>query len=231
MSPDGLTWTKVGGPTDLGFGNGSPVYAGLAIASHDNSRLSTAHVDNFSLGFVLPLKLISFTGRLTLNHSVALEWITTRETRTNYFIVERTKDNWNYTSIDTVYAVNNGEFTQNYDATDFHPLDGTNYYRLRIVDMDGNISYSPIVAVKVGNTKSPLMYPNPANTQVNIAPGSDLIRQVNVYDILGKTVLRIPNAAIQGTIQIPTYPLGNGLYFVEIRTANLVYIEKLLVHH
>ena len=223
---------KVGNTVDIGFGNGSPVYAGLAITSHDYAVLSTANVDNYNFGIPLPLELISFTGRLTLSHTVVLDWITTTsETRTNYFVIERTKDNWNYTSIDTVYADNNGEYTQNYEATDYHPLEGTNYYRLKIVDMDGKISYSPIAAVKVSNTKSPVLYPNPANNFVNIAPGTDLIKYINVYNILGRTVLKIPNTSSQGLIQIPTYSIANGLYFVEIRTANVVYLEKLLVHH
>ena len=190
--------------------------------------MATAHVDNYSLGGVLAVKLISFTGRLTLSHTVALDWTTTRESRTNYFVVERTKDNWNYTSIDTVYAENNGEFTQNYNATDFHPLQGINYYRLKIVDMDGKISYSPIAAVRVADTKSPLMYPNPANTYVNIAQGTELVKQVTIYNILGKTIVRIPNTSSQGIIKIPTYSLPSGLYFVEIRTASAVYIDKLV---
>jgi hypothetical protein len=231
MSPDGLTWTKVGNTVDAGFGNGFPVYAGLAITSHDNSTLSTAHVDNYVLGGTLPLKLISFTGRLTLNQTVALEWITTRETRTKYFVVERTKDNMYYKAIDTIYAENNGEFTQNYDATDYYPSLGMNYYRLKIVDMDGKISYSPVAAVRVAHTKAPLMYPNPANSYVNIAPGTDLIRQVTIYNILGKTILRIPNTSSQGLLKIPTYSFANGLYFVEIRTAEAVYREKLIVHN
>ena len=174
------------------------------------------------------MKLISFTGHLTLDHTVALEWITTRETKTKYFIVERTKDNWNYASIVTVYAENNGEFTQNYETTDFHPLNGTSYYRLKIVDMDGKISYSPVAAVKVVNTKSPLMYPNPANTYVNIAQGTELIKQVTVYNILGRTIVRVPNTNSQGTLKIPVYALASGLYFVEIRTGNAVNRTKLI---
>ena len=136
-----------------------------------------------------------------------------------------------YQSIDTAYALNSGEFTQNYDATDFYPSEGMNYYRLKIVDLDGSISYSPIVAVRVTNEKAPLMYPNPANTFVNIAPGTDLIKYVNIYNILGSAILRIPDAGSQGIIKIPTYSLANGLYFVEIRTANAVYRAKLLVHN
>ena len=94
--------------------------------------------------------------------------------------------------------------------------------------MDGKISYSPIAAVRVTNAKSPLMYPNPANTFVNIAQGTDLIKYINVYNILGRTVLRIPDTSSQGLIQIPTHSFPDGIYFVEIRTANVVYMEKLI---
>ena len=228
ISPDGLTWTKVGNTVDAGFGNGSPVYAGLAITSHDNAVLSTAHVDNYSLGGVLAVKLISFAASLTLNHTVNLEWTTTRESKTNYFIVERTKDFWNYSTVDTIYAENNGEFTQNYETTDLHPLSGISYYRLKIVDMDGKASYSPIAAVRVATTRAPLMYPNPANSYVNIAQGADAIKQITIYNVVGRTVLRIPNASSQSIIKIPTYALSAGLYFIEIRTAKAVYRDKLI---
>ena len=231
MSPDGLTWTQVGNTVNAGFGNGQPVYAGLAITSHDNTILSTAHVDNYNLGGVLALKLISFAARLTLNNTVALEWTTTRESKTNYFVVERTSDNQNYTSIDTVYAENNGEFTQNYNATDLHPLLGMNYYRLKIADAEGKITYSPVAAVKVTNSKSPQMYPNPANTYINITQGTDAISQVIVYNIVGKTVAKISNTNAQSVIKMPVYSLPRGIYLVEIRTGNAVYRDKLIIHN
>jgi len=75
------------------------------------------------------------------------------------------------------------------------------------------------------------MFPNPSNTYVNITPGTDLIKYINVYNILGKTVLKIPNTNSQGIIQIPTYSFSNGIYVIEIRTTNAVYREKLIVHN
>ena len=135
----------------------------------------------------------------------------------------------NYTTIDTVYAENNSDFTQTYNATDFRPLKSMNYYRLRIVDMDGRISYSPVVALRFTNSKAPLMYPNPATGYVNIAAGTDNIRQITIYDVMGRSLLRVPNTSSQGIIKIPTQTLSNGLYFVEIRTALSVFKVKLMV--
>ena len=231
MSLDGFAWKQIGTSVDANFGNGSPVYAGLAITSHDNSILSTADVDNFASSGISELKLVSFTGNLLLNQTVALDWTTTLETKTNYFVVERTKDNMYYQPVDTAYAMNNGEFTQNYDAIDVSPYQGMNYYRLKIVGLDGSISYSPIVAVRVTNEKAPLMFPNPANTFVNIARGTDVIKYINVYNIIGSAVLRIPDASSQAIVQIPTHTFPDGMYIIEIRTASTVYRQKLIVHN
>ena len=71
-SPDGFNWTQIGSPVNAGFGNGIPIYAGLAITSHDNALLSTAHIDNYNLSGALPLELISFTGSLRLDHRAEL---------------------------------------------------------------------------------------------------------------------------------------------------------------
>jgi len=229
VSQDGLTWVQVGTPVAAGFGNGYPVYAGLAVTSHDNTKVAVTHIDNFSLGGVQPLKLISFTGNLTLNNTVALQWITTLETKTRYFIVERTSNFMNYTTVDTVYAENNADFTETYNTMDLNPVMGMNYYRLRIVDATGQTSYSPVVAVRYTNAKAPLMYPNPASSVVKIVPGTDGIREVTIYDIMGKKLLRVPNSTASETVTIPTAAYAGGLYFVEIRTEQLVYRQKLVI--
>jgi hypothetical protein len=230
ISPDGLNWVQLGETVDAGFGNGMPVYAGLAITSGNNDDLATADIDNYSLGSIQPLKLISFTGSLTLNNTVDLQWVTTLETKTSYFIVERTTNFMNYTVLDTVYADDAGDFTETYEAIDAAPLQAMNYYRLRIVNTDGSISYSPVVAIRFTNSKAPLMFPNPAKTYVNIVPGTDSIKQVAIYDVMGRPVLKMPNAPA-GTINLPTGNMANGLYFVVIWTRQLLFKQKLVIQH
>jgi hypothetical protein len=228
-SPDGINWTQIGSPVNAGFGNGSPVYAGLAITSHDNFLLSTAHVDNYTLSGALPVQLVSFTANLGLDQTVSLQWIATLESNARIFVVERSADNNRFDAIDTVGAVNNGRFTITYQSTDKRPLHGLNFYRLKMVDVEGDVNYSPIVVIRVTNEKSPLVYPNPANTVVHIAKGTEPVKLVNVYDIAGKIILRVPEVS-QAVIDIPVATISNGLYFVEIVTPNSVYREKLVIH-
>lgn len=227
MSPNGVSWTQVGNPVNAGFGGGVPVYGGLAITSHDNSVLSTAHIDNYSLGGVLPINLLNFTASLNINQTVSLQWMTTLENTTQQYVVERSKDNQHYHDIDTIPAVNNGRFTITYQTTDNNPANSINYYRLRMIDADRRFTYSPVVVVRVTNSKSPQIFPNPASGIVHIAAGTEPVNMVTIYDVTGKAVTRITNT--QNVIDIPIAALSNGIYFVEIRTASAVYREKLVL--
>lgn len=231
-SKDGLTWNQLGQPTDAAFGNGLPLYEGLAITSHNEDVASTGHADNYTLGGVLPIKLVSFTGHISFKNTVALQWITTLESNMRYFIIERTNgNNYYYNSLDTVYAENGGDYTETYNYTDAHPYQGMNYYRLKIVDKDGHYSYSPIVAIRLTAVKAPSIYPNPANSFVNIVEGSEPVKQVNIYTVMGRPVIRFENKGTGGTLRLPVYGVSTGIYFVEIRTANGVYQDKLLIHN
>ncbi|HEY0434687.1 MAG TPA: discoidin domain-containing protein, partial [Chitinophagaceae bacterium] len=155
VSPDGLNWSQVGSASDAAFGDGTAVYSGLAITSHNNAVLSATQIDNFNAGGVMPLQLLSFTGSLGLGKAVHLNWVATLDIHTRYFVIERTKDFMNFTTIDTVDAATNGGFTQDYDASDSRPPRGTVYYRLKIIDENGVVSYSPYVAIKVTDEKAP----------------------------------------------------------------------------
>ena len=61
--------------------------------------------------------------------------------------------------------------------------------------------------------------------------GSEPIKLVNLYTIMGRPVIRYVNRGNGGNIKLPVYGLSAGLYFVEIRTASGVYRDKLVIHN
>ena len=177
----------------------------------------------------MPLQLIDFRASLNLNHSVLVEWSATLDNTTKYFALERSSDNNHYTEIDRQYALTTGEYTVNYQTIDAHPTGGINYYRLRMVDADGQFSYSQVASIRVTNAKSPLLYPNPAAGTVYIAQGTDPVQSVRIFNAAGLVVKTIVNTNANNIITINTGTFGNGLYYVEIRTAKDVYREKMVV--
>ncbi len=227
-SADGHNWTQVGNSIDLGFGNNTPVYCGLALTSHNNNAVSTAVVDKFSSTGFTQTDLQSFTGELTAEQKVKLNWTTSLEINADYFIVERSTDNFHFTVIDTVTAANSGRFMTNYQSIDNSPSKGVNFYRLKMTDILGNYIYSQLVVVRLTDSKAPLIYPNPAAANVNIVQGTEAIKTISIYDLTGRLVLRVNNSNNAALINIPLYSLARSLYIIETQTANATFRNKLI---
>ncbi len=231
-SADNTNWMPVGDPVDAGFGGGNiPVYAGLAITSHDNNTLSAATVDNYLLtSGTLPLQLISFNASLSLTQTVNLQWIMASVAGIRNFVIERSSDNLVFRDIATVSTTQNGS-AETFNYEDRYPKGGVNYYRLRITSADGSVTYSAVAFITFTGNRAPALAPNPAHNIVRIVQGSEAIKFINLYDISGRLVYRVDNANTSNVISIPVNNLANSIYIVEMRTATTVYKEKLVVRN
>ena len=229
LSADGNQWTQLGDTVDAGFGADSlPVYAGLALTSHDNNLLSVATVDNYSLsGGGTVNQLISFTASLSLNQTVNLQWVVSSDDGVSSYVIERSADNSQYHTIANVLAQGGGAETYSYE--DRFPLQGTNYYRIRTIYTDGRIGYSAVASVSFTGSRPPVLAPNPASGFVTIRQGTDVIKFINLYDMSGRLVQRLTTTGGNAIIKVPVANLANSVYLVEMRTATTVYKEKLLV--
>lgn len=227
-SRDSISWAQAGNNIDLAFGNNTPVYCGLALTSHDNTILSKAAIDNFSSSGFTETDLQSFTGEITPLQTVQLNWTTSLEINSDYFIVEKSNDNIHFTAIDSVAAINTGRFMINYKSKDNNPSQGINFYRLKMVDILGNYKYSQLVVIRLTNSTVPLIFPNPATNDVNILQGTDAIQTVSIYDLSGRLMMRNNNDNKNTLINIKLYNLARSVYIVEIKTVNNTYRNKLL---
>ena len=230
ISPDGSTWSDLGQPVDAGFGDGIPVYGGLALSSHVIDKLSTATIDNYAYNGILEVELQQFTAVPGLNQTVNLQWVTTLEKGMMSFTVERSPDNIYYTPILSQAANNNGRYTQIYNDVDKNPLPIINYYRLKMLNSNGLIKYSAPVFLRTGGSSAPLIFPNPARNVVHIASGADPIEYINMFDIGGRLV-RQEKGVGQGILDININALSNGIYIMEIKTASNTFREKLIIQN
>ena len=101
---------------------------------------------------VLPITLLSFTGKSLTNTTNLLEWITSTEINNDYFTLERSSDAQNFSAIGIVNGAGNSNISLNYNFIDDSPLKGINYYRLKQTDFDGVFSYSNSIALTNNNT-------------------------------------------------------------------------------
>ncbi|MBL0013893.1 MAG: T9SS type A sorting domain-containing protein [Flavobacterium sp.] len=76
-----------------------------------------------------------------------------------------------------------------------------------------------------------VFYPNPVHDELNVSVknSNNTIDQINVYDVLGKTMLHKKATATLQTESINVSQLAKGIYFVEITTNNQSKVIKKIV--
>ncbi|RYE16914.1 MAG: T9SS type A sorting domain-containing protein [Sphingobacteriales bacterium] len=115
---------------------------------------------------VLPVTLVHFTAQPVNSGHVSLQWKVAQQQGIKSYVVERSATTNNFIAIGSVMANTQHEFT--YQWIDEMGLSGKSFYRLKIIDADGSISYSPVVLVS--NIKiTTSYYPNPVQSLVNIS--------------------------------------------------------------
>ena len=144
----------------------------------------------------LPLDLLTFTGQLQNNNSVLLNWKTENEINTSHFVIERSADGIRFNGIGNVTANgrNNTGGSFSYAFTDNDAINQSSqrlYYRLRMVDIDGNFKYSNIISVSFPLITGKLsISPNPVLTSVKVAITSEADGRVQwkLTDNVGKVI-------------------------------------------
>jgi len=110
-----------------------------------------------SCNIVLPIQLIFFAGNIT-TEGVLLSWSTSNEINNDYFAIERSTDGVSFDNIGETDGQGTSSHLSEYEFVDKAPKDGSNYYRLKQVDYDGQFTYSKIIGVNVSVNNAPVEY-------------------------------------------------------------------------
>ena len=208
--------TKFRGNKTFNPGWGEGVVAGLANASS-----STGDIDFGGPGFVmgaLPATWQDLNVFRTSDNMVQMVWVTSHETGTRIFDVERSGENLQWQKIGSISSTGNQGQSNIYDFVDSKPLNGMNYYRILQKDPDGKTKYTSVRFISVaGKDFSISGFPNPAinNYRVDFSKTLGEQMQLRMINTEGKTVMQ--KTAGKGTsyIDLPVESLRPGIYFVQ----------------
>ena len=185
----------------------------------------------------LPIDLVLFTAQ-PFGKDVLLNWQTASEQDNAYFIIEKTKDGVNFTTVTTVPGAGNSAELLSYAAVDSFPYSGLSYYRLKQTDYDGKYTYSNLAPVNFDastNADEYVLYPNPVhNGLLNLSyvgnQGNDLV--VSFYDVQGRLVAIQHIALSDGAQLVNLYPaqgLKSGIYMVKGVSDSISFVKKVVV--
>jgi hypothetical protein len=228
--------------TITGMGNGGsltgPTLAGSNIIA--NQTPGTApNRDWRNNMFVLPVRFVDIRLTITGNiHTIA--WTVADELNVKEYIIERSFDGVNFIAAGTVAYRNNGGGEQTYSFNDVSSLgnNGTVYYRIRQVDIDGRFMISKVVLYKEGNKKNGLLVlgnPVSANEVIlNITAERSGIAEIRLLDMKGRVLasqknnIGIGNTTIK--LSVKSGYMASGAYFIKAVIGGQSFIEKITVN-
>lgn len=156
-----------------------------------------------------------------------LTWNTESEYNFSHFEVEFSTDGARFAKIGDVAGAGNSSVRRSYALTHRQPVTGVNYYRLKMVDIDGRYAYSNVVVlnVTVKGFQVTGAYPNPFIDRVNLSVVTDQATnlRVRILNAAGQTVYNAQAQAQRGTNVVPVNGLARlatGQYIIEVRTDN-----------
>lgn len=183
--------------TDLTVNNNHGTLSNLSLSGTSSNFTAHSMV-------VLPVQLTTFTA-VRNKSDVALQWQTATERNSRQFVVERSVDGLQFTSIGTVQATGQTAQHETYSFSDLNPQNGTAYYRLRIVDRDGAFSFSPVRTVRWNGSRSlTCIADGPGNAVLRLENGSN--ESYSISDFSGRMVVK--GRLVQGQARINSLPSG-----------------------
>jgi hypothetical protein len=222
----------------------TPYYSSIQIAptnvgtynstnyTFSSTFTSIGSIEGFGLGepgTILPVTLLNFSGSL-INSNSLLIWKTASEINNKGFEVQKSPDGNLFTNIGFVNGNGTTTTAHNYSFTDYAVTKPLNYYRLQLIDLNGNITYSNIITITKDNSDNIVsVQQNPFASQLNFMLGGNLTGNVsiNVFDITGRQVYKSVQP-VQGMISIPGGDWPAGVYIATAIWNNKRYTFKVI---
>ncbi|WP_299701774.1 T9SS type A sorting domain-containing protein [uncultured Pontibacter sp.] len=184
----------------------------------------------------LPVELVYFTAYVR-NNQAHLEWLTASEQDNDRFEIERSLDAKRFEKIGTVKGKGTTSLESKYQFVDRTPVQGTVYYRLKQVDLDGEFAYSNIIAVSADGLANNLVtqvYPNPFPDVLKVtltAPQSQAAT-MTIYDLNGRRVMS-KNVDLElgvNNMELQLQQLQSGMYILKIVGEGLESTTRIMKH-
>ncbi len=176
----------------------------------------------------LPIKLLAFAAKKSKSN-VLLSWSTGTELNNDYFLIEKSTDGLEFEELVKIDGAIDSKSQKDYKYTDFNPVIGINYYRLKQVDLDGNFSYSNVEKVEFEIENTVVISPNPFDDFIIVNSSFKNDKStIQIFNLKGETVFNSTIPAGNNTTKLYLPDLDSGIYFVKIKNSNFKKVFKLV---
>jgi hypothetical protein len=177
----------------------------------------------------LPVNLISFTGERTSTSSNKLKWSTAEELNSKSFFIQRSANGSSFADIDVVPAAGNSSQLLNYVYADIKAGPYAWYYRLRMVDINGQEKFSSIIFIDGDQSIQWKVWADEKGDKIRLYSNAAINAnaQLKIFAVNGQQV--IAKTVSPGTTEIPVVNLSRGLYHFQLLYDGKMIAGKLLL--
>lgn len=223
---------------------------GLAVSlvgpnTHSDTYPSTGTTDSFSIQItslvgtayfcapseaVLPVKLISFTAEISSEstNTVILTWISASTENFSHYEVETSTDGVNFTFLMDV-VTESFSVEEIESVVQVNAVEGINYYRLKMVDLDDTFEYSEVINITVGEVdteeeKIVAYFNSESSLRVEGVEKGQKIQITNIQS--GRVIWYAEVKSVDGSVEIPVKNT-NRLIAVTVYSSEGISTQKL----
>jgi hypothetical protein len=202
---------------------GNSATTGTTAAGTVTSGAPVTYFSPFTIGLIpptpLPIEMLHFDGDCSGN-SVVLKWSTATETNNDFFTVERSIDGTTFSAIGNADGAGNSTLVLHYQFSDTDPFAGTNYYRIKQTDFNGQFSYSKIIAIDTkdcenNNLELTHAFFNGNDLEIDYLHASGPVT-IEVYNTEGKLIRRLTDLPPDYDYHIDATGWGRSIYFIRV---------------
>ncbi|WP_342083402.1 T9SS type A sorting domain-containing protein [Dyadobacter sp. OTU695] len=205
------------------------IYAASASGSTNGVSVNwvLGSLNTFSDLSVLPVKLISFEGRLNAAGLAELHWKTAEEVHNLGFEIQKSPDGKQWELLGWVDGAGDSKTVHDYHYVD-QEFVTTSYYRLRQVDTDDSYTYSKIICIipEKESLDRFYVYPNPSREHKVRVQMPEQTQSLFLFDQLGNKLGQFETPGTERTITLP----HTGSYLLQIDTPVGSRTTKLIFH-
>ncbi len=197
----------------------------IVVSEISTAVIPTGSTKYITIGYVLPslpVDLSMFRGE-AIDCNVQLIWTSETEESFSYYELEKSGDGDNFETIKVIEGTGGLTLSQSYQYLDETAF-AKNYYRLRMLDLDGRTAYSEVVFIETACDEIELSFhPNPLSQAIGFIDinlkSSNSTEQLEIINITGVLVKQLslelnPNKV--NSIRIAVDDLAVGSYYLKI---------------
>ena len=219
---DGNSWTNAGVSAVSGTAAAGTISSN-SVSSFSPFALASVDINSNPL----PV-LFADVRAYGKNNGVQVEWSNLTERDVVKYEVERSTNGIDFSVINLQAPKSNRDDKASYDYFDAAPNSQTNYYRIRVQEVDGKVIYSKVLRVEMSGTKATSfsVYPNPVTGKQFTVSLNGLNQgryQLEVYSANGQRVYQATinnvGAGVTQMVELPA-SLQTGLYVTVVSGDN-----------